>query len=167
MQYKKQFTTCIMYMVLEVKGQLKFPLPSFLLIAGVQAVWFDLQWQVSQVIWSFFDHTFGWNVDKEELTLGQDSQGYRLLKWGMTRGKLRQLGVGTCTSIQLWEWIARLPCHIILIFFAYYSIPLCSPVMPIILLKLTSNYAKNVFSTQTKYLVFYACTCYERREAYA
>jgi len=50
--------------------------------------------------------------------------------------------------------------------FAYYSILLCSPIMPIMLSKLTllfSNYANKIFSTQTKYLIFYACACSERR----
>ena len=54
------------------------------------------------------------------------------------------------------EWALT---HYALIF-AYYSIPLCSPVMAIMLLKLTyysQIMLKNFFGTQTRYLISY-CT---------
>ena len=53
--------------------------------------------------------------------------------------------------LKLWQNSAKTHDAFI---FVYYSIPLCSPVKPITLLKLTSNYAQKFFCTQRQSISF-------------
>ena len=52
--------------------------------------------------------------------------------------------------------------HTFIFTYIQYSIPLCFPVMPIMLLKLTYNYVENFFSTKTKYLIFYCTEAWQK-----